>query len=94
MTALYFLGAIGGLICAIMVLIQLGKAKGALHVILGILCGFYPFIWGWMNAKALNLSKIMIAWTICIVLTIVSGGAATASMTQQIMEQQKQMQAK
>lgn len=62
---------IGWLICWIMVLMRLFKAKGALHGILGILsCGLYPFIWGWINVKALGIKNIMIAWTACWVLSV------------------------
>jgi hypothetical protein len=51
------------LICWIMVLIKMFQNQGALHGILGIICGLYAFIWGWMNAKRYGLSNIMIGWT-------------------------------
>lgn len=65
--SLAFLAILGALVCTVLVLIQLFKAKGAAHGILGILCGFYPYIWGWMNATTLNLKKVMIWWTLLMV---------------------------
>ena len=76
---IYGLAALTSFVCFIMVLIQLFKAKGAGHGILGIFCGIYTFIWGWMNAKALNLSKVMIAWSACFVIMMLSGGLAGLS---------------
>jgi tetratricopeptide (TPR) repeat protein len=47
-----------------MVLVKLFKTKGVLHGILGILsCSLYPFIWGWIKHKELQLTKIMAIWT-------------------------------
>jgi hypothetical protein len=91
MTILYGISVIGSIICFIMVLIQLFKAKGALHGILGLICSLYTFIWGWINAKTLNLSKLMLIWTVCILVSMVTGGFAAASAAAQI--QQMQMEA-
>lgn len=73
-----------GYICAalaiipwIMVLIKLFENKGELHVILGVLCGLYPFIWGWMNAQKLGIKNIMLVWTGLLVLGIGLGGIFT-----------------
>ena len=77
-----------------MVLIPLFKTKGVLHGILGILCGLYPFIWGWINAKQLNLSKIMLIWTICFGVMLVTGSAVSASAIQQIQEAAQKAQPK
>ncbi len=97
MTALMYLLALGSLVCWILVLIRLFKAKGVGHGILGIICGLYPFIWGWIKAKELGLTKIMIAWTACWVLSVPVSMSATAKMTadmqKMIEESQKQQQA-
>lgn len=55
----------------IIVLIQLFKTKGVLHGILGIICGLYTFIWGWINADAQGIRKTMVNWTIAIIAQIV-----------------------
>jgi hypothetical protein len=65
------LAAIGSLVCLIMMLIPLFKEKGVLHLILGIICALYTFIWGWMNADRLNKKNIMIIWSACILVSIV-----------------------
>ena len=78
MTIIYGISVLGSIICFIMVLIQLFKAKGALHGILGLICSLYTFIWGWINAKTLNLSKLMLIWTIC---SCFCGGPDSADAT-------------
>lgn len=70
--ALSALLSIAAFVTSIMVLVRLFKAKGVLHGLLGIIsCGFYPFIWGWMKHKELNLTKIMAVWTGGIILPFV-----------------------
>ena len=55
----------------IIVLVKLFKTKGVLHGILGILsCSLYPFIWGWIKNKELQLTKIMAIWTGAIVISL------------------------
>ena len=69
---------LGCLICFIIVLIKLFQENGALHGILGLICGLYTFIWGWINANRLNIKNIMIIWTLLIIVSIIvnvmSGG--------------------
>jgi hypothetical protein len=62
---------LGCIICFIIVLIKLFQTNGVLHGILGLICGLYTFIWGWINASKLNLKNIMIVWTLLIILSIV-----------------------
>jgi hypothetical protein len=63
--------SLASLICWIMVLIPLFKNEGVLMGILGIICGLYPFIWGWMKAKQYKLQTVMLVWTVAFVLVIV-----------------------
>lgn len=56
--------AIGSLVCFIMVLVKLFKAEGVLKGILGIICGIYPFIWGWIKKDELDIGKLMMTWTV------------------------------
>lgn len=86
LTAIYSLSSIVGFVCAIIVLIKLFQQKGVLHGILGIFCGIYTFIWGWMNAGSLNIKNIMIIWTICILIAMGTGGAAMGSIMSQMQE--------
>ena len=74
-----------GLILLIMVLIKQFKHGGVLQGIIGLItCGFWTFIWGWMKHKPLELTKIMVVWTILIVspmvLTAVFGFAMMSEM--------------
>jgi len=81
---LSILGMLAGLVslvCFIIMVIPLFKEKGALHGILGIICGLYTFIWGWMNAARLGKTQIMLIWTIALVATIVINGMAGFGQT-------------
>lgn len=78
---------LASLVFFIMVLIQLFKTKGVLHGILGIICGLYTYIWGWINSDAQGLKKTMVNWTIAViaqvvfqVLAAVLGGHAVSTM--------------
>jgi hypothetical protein len=66
MAILAQLFGLGSLVCFIIIVIPLFKEKGVLHGILGIICGLYTFIWGWMNATRLGKKNIMMIWTGCI----------------------------
>jgi len=72
------LAGIGSLVCWIMVLIQMFKNAGVVHGILGIICGIYAFIWGWMNNSRYGLNTIMLVWTACFVASIIIQGITMA----------------
>jgi len=95
MTTTLILGAllsiiqIVGLILLIMVLIQQFKHGGVLNGVIGIITfGFWTFIWGWIKHKNLELSKIMVLWTIMtitpLVLTAVFGFAMMNEMVNMV----------
>ena len=67
---------LGSLVCFIIVLIKLFQQKGVLHGILGIICGLYTFIWGWIEVSRLNIKNVMIAWSALIIGGIVFGTLA------------------
>jgi hypothetical protein len=62
---------VGCLVCFVIVLIKLFQTDGPLMGILGLICGLYTFIWGWLNASRLNLRNIMMIWTLLIILSII-----------------------
>ena len=62
---------LGALVCWIMVLIRMFKS-GVLTGILGLVCGLYAFIWGWLHSGE-GLRNVMIIWTILIIAAVVSG---------------------
>ena len=85
MQILIMLCGLGNLVCFVMVLLKLFPAEGPLKGILGIICGLYTFIWGWMNAAKFNIKNIMMAWTALLVLSIILNvmfGASMASSMQ------------
>lgn len=71
MQILGMLLSLGCIICWIIVLIKLFQTEGALKGILGLICGLYTFIWGWMNATRLSIKNIMMIWTLLIILSII-----------------------
>jgi len=64
---------IGCIICWIIVVIKMFQDAGVLHGILGIICGLYAFIWGWMNGGRLGLKNIMMIWSLLIIINLVLG---------------------
>jgi hypothetical protein len=71
LAAIIILVTIAQFVIWIMVLIKLFKEKGILHGILGIICNIYPFIWGWMSHKRLKITRLMIAWSLLFLSSIV-----------------------
>jgi hypothetical protein len=68
---LSYLAAAISVICWIMVLIRMFQAS-VLKGVLGLICGIYAFVWGWMNSGA-GLKNVMWFWTIAILLAMVGG---------------------
>jgi hypothetical protein len=64
---------LGCIICWIMVLIKMFQDAGLLHGILGLICGLYAFIWGWINADRVGIKNIMMIWTLLGIISIVLG---------------------
>jgi Flp pilus assembly protein protease CpaA len=92
---MYYLGIIlqlASLVAAILVLVKLFQTKGALHGILGLICGLYTFIWGWMHAGDLKLKNLMIIWTVGMLLGYGLMFPTIMKQTQETMKQLEQMQ--
>ena len=64
----------------ILVVVKMFQNAGALHGILGLICGLYAYIWGWMNSAKLNIKNLMIIWTALIILIIILNLVFGASM--------------
>ena len=71
LSILALVASLGSLICFIIVLVKLFQNEGALQGILGLICGIWTFIWGWMNAGKLGIKNLMLIWTLLILLSIV-----------------------
>ena len=67
----------------ILVVVKMFQNAGALHGILGLICGLYAFIWCWMNSGKLNIRNLMIIWTALIILIIILNLVFGASMAAQ-----------
>jgi hypothetical protein len=74
MGILYSLLVVANIACLVMVLLKLFPAEGPLKGILGIICGLYTYIWGWMNSSRFNLKTIMLVWTAVIILQMLMAG--------------------
>jgi Flp pilus assembly protein TadD len=71
------------LVISIIMLVKQFKFGGLLQGLLGLItCGFYTFIWGWIKHKQYAFTKIMVAWSVLMVASIVLPGmlAATGAM--------------
>lgn len=89
--------AIGGILCGIgaiaqfafwiIVLIKMFKTETSpLQGIIGIFCALWAYIWGWMNASKLGLKKIMLLWTVSIVIGGIGYGMFIAGMVKTAQE--------
>jgi hypothetical protein len=64
----------------ILVVVKMFQNAGVLHGILGIICGIYAYIWGWLNSTKLGLRNLMIIWTVLIILIIILNIVFAGSM--------------
>jgi hypothetical protein len=71
---------LGCVICGVIVLIKLFQNEGTLKGILGLICGLYTFIWGWMNANRYGIKNIMMIWTLLLIILLVLNFAFGVSM--------------
>jgi len=83
MIGLYYLVSLAVFVCFILVIIKLFKKEGVGLGILGIICGIYTFIWGWINHKTENITTVMIIWTILTVLMLILQFTVGANMLNQ-----------
>lgn len=63
------------IVCLIMVVIKMFQHAGVVQGIIGIICGLWAFIWGWMNVDKVG-KNLMLAWTAVIILGLVFGFAS------------------
>jgi hypothetical protein len=80
MQYLIWLLVLVAIVLQILVVVKMFQNAGALHGILGLICGLYALIWGWMNADKYNIRNLMIAYTGVLVLVIVLNVVFGASM--------------
>ena len=68
---LALVAGIGSIICWIIILIEMFQKDSVIVGILGILCGLWAFIWGWMKLPQHGKRQVMQIWTACIIAGIV-----------------------
>lgn len=85
MSIVVLLVLLAAIVFQILLVIKMFKHAGALHGIIGLLCGLYALIWGWMNSgKYPDVKNIVLIYTVLLVLYIilaaVFGGFSYGSM--------------
>jgi len=80
LTIIYWIVWFGCLVCGIAVLVKLFQEEGALKGILGLICGLYTYIWGWINSNRLGIRNIMLIWTVLIIVLIILNFLTAGSM--------------
>lgn len=73
MEILASLAGIGSLVCWIITLISMFKQDKVLLGVLGILCPLWALIWGWMNLEKTGQKKVMLIWSVCVIISTVAG---------------------
>jgi hypothetical protein len=71
LTLLAVAAGLGSLVCWIIILIEMFQKDSVVIGILGILCGLWAFIWGWMKLPVHGKRQVMQIWTACIIAGIV-----------------------
>lgn len=82
MSVLMGLSGIVSLVCWIMVLIRIFKENIGLGI-LGIFCGIFAFIYGWVKVKQYNIKNVMVAWTVALLVMILAQMMGGAMLFQQ-----------
>ena len=84
---------LGSLVCYILVVIKMFQKQATTPAIVSLVgliaCGLgvlFAFVYGWTKASAWNIQNIMIAWSICIVVSL-GINVATFSTTMEQMRQ-------
>lgn len=63
---------LAAIVFQILLVIKMFKHAGALHGIIGLLCGLYALIWGWMNAnKFEGVKNIVMIYTALLILYLI-----------------------
>jgi len=65
-------------VCWIMVLVKIFQSGSVGLGILGIICGLFAFIYGWMKADEYGIRNVMLTWSIAIAVDVVVQGAFVA----------------
>ncbi|HJQ22870.1 MAG TPA: hypothetical protein VKA60_03065 [Blastocatellia bacterium] len=76
MLILAYLALAGMIICQIIVVVKMFQTAGAVQGIIGLICGLWAYIWGWMNSGKTGLKKIMLIWTVLIILYCILAAAS------------------
>jgi hypothetical protein len=85
MSLLGYAAGIGGLVCYILVIIEMFKRQqtstAVLCLVLLLVCGLgglIAFVYGWINAKNWGIQNIMMAWTGCFAVSVICNGISIA----------------
>lgn len=71
----------GWFICWVITLVQMFKRESVFLGVLGVFCGLYAFIWGWIKVKDTGQRMIMIVWSGCTLVAMVTSATALQSGT-------------
>ena len=75
MGILVWLVLLAAVVVQILVVVKMFQNAGVLHGILGLICGLYAYIWGWLNSGKLGIRNLMIIWTVLIILYFILAAA-------------------
>jgi hypothetical protein len=86
MSVLLAITGIVSLVCWIIILVKIFKENVGLGI-LGIICGLFAFVYGWVKVKEYQAMNIMVIWTIAIVISLIAQALGGAALARGIMEQ-------
>ncbi len=80
--AIWAITMIASVVCWIMVLIPIFKQNVGLGI-LGVICSLFTFVYGWVKVKEFNCQKVMIIWSIALVVAIITQILGAGALFQQ-----------
>jgi len=78
------------LVCWIKVLILIFKRAGVGLGIVGIICGLFAFVYGWIKAGEWGIKKLMLVWSLITVISIPVSFIWSSQMQKQVEQAQKE----
>jgi hypothetical protein len=76
---LYYGGNVGSIVCFVLVLVQMFQHNQTTLGIFCIVCcpigGLTAFVFGWINNKEWDILRVMIIWTVCVIVSLIGGAS-------------------
>ncbi len=84
MMILLVAASVVSLVCWIMILVRIFKENVGLGI-LGIICGLFAFIYGWVKVKEYDAKNIMLIWTVAWIVAMIAQSLGAGAIVREMM---------